>query len=92
MPQDVPLAGGSPMARDKPSHREIGLYFALAQVGLEMVAPLGLGLVVDRYFGWTPWATIGGAVFGLVSGLTHLVAILNRYERARSRPPSQDSP
>jgi F0F1-type ATP synthase assembly protein I len=58
-------------------------YLALAQVGMEMVAPVGFGLVLDYYLRWAPWATIGGALFGLISGIVHLVALSNRWERMR---------
>jgi F0F1-type ATP synthase assembly protein I len=58
--------------------REYGHYISLAQVGLEMVAPIGLGLVLDHYFNWSPWGVVGGAAFGLVGGLAHLVTLANR--------------
>ena len=61
-----------------PNPKELGFYVSLAQVGLEMVAPIGLGLVLDHYFGWTPWGIIAGAILGLVGGFAHLVALLNR--------------
>ena len=54
------------MPEDPPDSRELGYYFALAQVGVEMVAPLGIGLGLDFYFGWLPWATVTGAVLGFV--------------------------
>jgi F0F1-type ATP synthase assembly protein I len=60
--------------------RQMGKFVALAQVGLEMVAPLVLGLVADHYFNWSPWGTIVGAVAGLVFGLWHLIIILNRFD------------
>lgn len=64
--------------------RELGYYVALAQVGMEMAAPIGLGLVLDYYLGWAPWGVIGGAIFGLVGGFVHLVALLNRQNRNES--------
>lgn len=74
-----------------PNSRELGHYVALAQVGMEMVAPVGLGLALDYYLHWTPWGTIGGAVFGLVSGVVHLVALSNRWEKMRQEK-QQDKP
>lgn len=64
----------------------MGLYFTLAQVGMEMVAPLVGGLFLDDQFGWTPWATVIGAALGLVGGLVHLVMILNRPQKPRDEP------
>ncbi len=74
--------------------RELGRYFALAQVGLEMVAPVGLGLFLDLYLHWTPspWGTVAGAVLGFVGGLAHLIAILNRSGNDRSTKPNRDGP
>jgi F0F1-type ATP synthase assembly protein I len=61
-----------------PNPRELGRLYAIAQVGLEMVAPIALGLLLDYQFGWMPWATIAGAVLGFVGGMAHLLSILNR--------------
>lgn len=59
--------------------KELGYYFTLAQVGMEIVAPIGLGVFLDRaVWGWGPWGLIGGAVIGFVGGLTHLVILGNR--------------
>jgi F0F1-type ATP synthase assembly protein I len=63
-----------------PDHRELGHYFTLAQVGLEMVVPIGVGVLLDYNFGWAPWGVVSGAVLGLVVGLTHLVALSNRHQ------------
>ncbi len=68
------------------SRREMGFYFALSQVGLEMVVPIGVGIALDRYLGWAPWGTVAGAVLGLVVGLVHLVVILNRHDQERTGP------
>jgi hypothetical protein len=68
------------MTDDAPTPRDLGRYFALAQVGLEMVAPIVLGLYLDSQLGWAPWGVVGGAVFGLVGGLWHLIVLLNRFD------------
>ena len=60
----------------------MGYYLALAQVGLEMVAPLILGLVVDSVAGTMPWFTLGGVVLGFVGGITHLVVLGNKHDAA----------
>ena len=66
----------------QPDQKELGFYFALGQVGLEMVVPIGIGIAIDSYLNWSPWATAGGAVLGLFGGLTHLVVLLNQQERS----------
>jgi F0F1-type ATP synthase assembly protein I len=70
-----------------PDARELGYYFALAQVGVEMVVPLIVGLVIDYYADWGPWATIGGTILGFVGGVVHLVALANQQEARHKRPP-----
>ena len=68
--------------------RKFGLYLALGQAGIEMVAPLGLGLFFDRLLGWTPWLTLAGTVGGFIGGLTHMVILaqrLNANDKAGSR-------
>jgi F0F1-type ATP synthase assembly protein I len=80
------------MPFNQPDPREIGHYFALAQVGLEMVVPVVAGLLVEGYFEWRPWGVVTGAVLGLVVGITHLVALLDRWERNRSDKPRRDEP
>jgi F0F1-type ATP synthase assembly protein I len=71
--------------------RRFGLYLALAQAGLEMVAPMGLGIFLDRVLGWTPWLTIAGAVGGFIGGLAHMITLAQRLNDndkpgPRSRP------
>ena len=66
------------MPRGRLSLDDLAQYAALAQIGLEMVAPIALGAALDYWLGWMPWATVCGAVLGLVGGMAHLVAILNR--------------
>jgi F0F1-type ATP synthase assembly protein I len=72
------------------SPKDFGYFMSLGQVGMEMVVPIGIGIALDHYFNWTPWATIAGAVFGFVGGLTHLIALANRRESDSSKP-RQDS-
>lgn len=66
----MPLVPGDP--------RELGYYFALGQVGLEMVVPIGVGAVIDHYAGSGPWGSVIGAALGLVLGFVHLITLLNR--------------
>ncbi len=71
------------------NRKELGRYFALSQIGLEMVVPIIAGLLVDYYLGWTPWATIAGAVLGLCGGLVHLVHLLNKMDAKDSERESR---
>jgi F0F1-type ATP synthase assembly protein I len=42
-------------------------------IGLEVAIGVTLGFLagwwLDRRFGWTPWATVAGALLGLAGGL-----------------------
>lgn len=80
------------MPINQPDPRELGHYYALAQVGLEMVVPVVAGLLLEGYFEWRPWGVVVGAVLGLVVGLTHLVALLNRWEQNRPDKPPRGQP
>lgn len=78
------------MGGEPPNPRDLGRPFALAQVGLEMVAPIVLGLILDSKLDWSPWGVVVGAVVGLVGGLAHLIVQANRLDK--KEPPSrQDS-
>jgi F0F1-type ATP synthase assembly protein I len=76
-----------------PGPREMGYYLSLAQVGLEMVAPLIVGLVIDSYADTRPWFTLAGMVLGFVGGLAHIVVLSKKHDAAtrqdqrRSNPP-----
>jgi F0F1-type ATP synthase assembly protein I len=72
-----------------PDAKELGYYLTIAQVGLEMVAMIGIGLLLDHYLGWSPWGLIGGTVFGFVGGLSHLIVLANRQEQRRRPPPGE---
>lgn len=80
------------MREGPPDSRELGYYFSLAQVGLEMVVPLVAGVWLDRTFGWTPWATLAGIALGFVGGLGHLIVLAKRSETDRSPKPPGEAP
>lgn len=77
------------MADGPPNPRDTGYYFAIGQVGLEMVLPIGLGAALDHYAGWTPWATVAGVAVGLVGGVAHLVSLAGRVNQSTARRRSQ---
>ena len=79
------------MPPGSPNMNNLGYYVTLAQVGFEMVIPIGIGAALDHYLKWTPWGTVGGAVFGLVGGLSHLVALSNRENQSDSSKPDGPS-
>jgi F0F1-type ATP synthase assembly protein I len=58
-----------------PDRRQLGTYYAIAQVGLEMVVPIGIGWWADEQLGWAPWLLILGVILGFVLGIGHLVAL-----------------
>jgi F0F1-type ATP synthase assembly protein I len=80
------------MPANLPDPREIGHYYAVAQVGLEMVVPVVVGLLLDARLDWHPWGVVVGAVLGLTTGLGHLVVILNRWEKERPAKSRQEKP
>jgi F0F1-type ATP synthase assembly protein I len=99
-PVDFPLPGlkipthqrGGNMSKGLPDPRELGFYFVLGQVGLEMVVPILVGALIDYYLGWTPWVTLVGVVLGFIAGLGHLFAIVNRRDgTGPSQPPANPS-
>ena len=74
-----------------PDPKDVGYYYTLSQVGIEMVVPIGIGAGLDYYLGWSPWGAIVGAVLGLVGGFAHLIFLLNRHDNAELPKPPRDS-
>jgi F0F1-type ATP synthase assembly protein I len=77
---------------EEPTNRpDPSRYLVISQVGLEMVAPIVLGVFLDHWLDTTPWLTIVGAVVGLAGGLYHLLTIVNapkdRAGDAENNPP-----
>ena len=70
--------------------KDLSRYLALGQVGLEMVAPIALGVELDSYLGWSPWGVIAGVVIGFVGGLAHLVTMTK--PSGLSKPPRPAPP
>lgn len=70
--------------------KELGRLMTLAYVGTEMVVPIVVGLLVDRWLGSLPWCTVVGVVVGLVVGIVHLVQLTKPTDS--SRPPGASRP
>ncbi|MGE0529315.1 MAG: AtpZ/AtpI family protein [Bdellovibrionales bacterium] len=66
------------------SARELGFYFSLAQIGTEMVLPIGAGVLFDHYFNTSPWGIIVGAVGGFSTGMIHLLSMLQKHAKESS--------
>ena len=66
--------------------RDVRRYMSLSQVGLEMVAPIGLGLALDLLLGWLPWGVIVGAVMGFSVGLIHLIVVVSKDDSDSTQP------
>jgi F0F1-type ATP synthase assembly protein I len=79
------------MLPELPDRNEMGRYIALSQIGMEMVAPIVAGLLIDYYLGCKPWGLVAGAVLGLVGGLLHLVHLLNKMDSKDSSRSDQES-
>lgn len=67
----------------------LAFYAELSQIGFEMAAPIGVGALLDSWLGWQPWATVVGALLGLVGGLYHLVVMVNREPRESPNEPDR---
>ena len=80
------------MPDDPPSPRETGYYYALAQIGLEMVAPIGIGIGIDAYFDSQPWATVIGAAIGFIGGMVHLILLVRQHDAEEQRQPPRGKP
>lgn len=80
------------MPDEQPRRREANLYLAISQVGLEMVAPIGVGLALDFWLGTIPWITVGGVFLGFFGGIAHLLKLVNRLDRNDKQGQPQDQP
>jgi F0F1-type ATP synthase assembly protein I len=65
---------------DEPSRlaREMAKYWALSQIGAEMIVPIVLGWWLDDRWGTAPWLVIVGGVLGFGGGLLHLMVQLRQ--------------
>lgn len=75
-----------------PDRKQWGRYLAFSQIGMEMVAPIGLGAWVDITWGTKPWLSVVGTLLGLSAGMTHLFYLLRKIEEAEQKERGQDRP
>jgi F0F1-type ATP synthase assembly protein I len=80
------------MPGDEPRFGQVGYLLALGQVGIEMVVPIGLGILLDVWLHSAPVFILIGVVLGLAGGLLHMLMILKRMERSESEKPPRESP
>jgi F0F1-type ATP synthase assembly protein I len=66
--------------------RDMRRYFAYSQIGLEMVAPIVVGLLLDLWLHCLPWGVLTGVVLGLSVGMVHLVYLVNKDDPDSSPP------
>lgn len=76
-------------SRDSRSPISIGMDWGarVTSIGLEFALPAVFGHFLDKWLGSAPWLTIGGAILGMVVGMTHILRLpaeLAKTERRRS--------
>ncbi len=81
--------GGLCHLRKAPTRRQLGRYYAMAQVGVEMVVPIVVAWWLDQQLDTSPWILVIGVVAGLVLGIGHLI-VLTRDDDAN--PPKGRKP
>lgn len=62
------------MADDPGKRRDLG-YYSMIQIGLEMAAPVALGIWLDTMWGWLPWLTVSGAFLGFALGMVEITRV-----------------
>ena len=68
------------MLPEMPDRKELGRYFALGQIGLEMVVPIVVGLVAGSLPRQPAVGLRRRCRPGLIGGLVHLVHLLNKMD------------
>lgn len=76
------------MLGKRPNLTQYSEYLGLGiQIAASMIMPLLLGVWLDRKFELTPWLTIAGAVFGIVSifAIIFKIAFIANEKSKRNR-------
>jgi F0F1-type ATP synthase assembly protein I len=62
-------------------------YVVLATLGVEMVAPIGLGIFLDKQLDTVPWLSLAGVACGFFGGMLHLLWTLRAANREGENKP-----
>jgi F0F1-type ATP synthase assembly protein I len=76
---------------DPSNQKAFSRYMAMSQAGVEMVVPIGIGVVVDYYLSIGPWGAVIGAALGFTVGLTHLIYLSQQKDEGADKPPKSKS-
>ena len=73
----------------EPSHDSLDRrwYAVLATLGVEMVAPIGLGIFLDKQWDTVPWLSLAGVACGFFGGMLHLLWTLQAANREGENKP-----
>jgi F0F1-type ATP synthase assembly protein I len=74
------------MPDEQPPTRDFGAVLVIGGVGVEIVASILVGAVLDSYMNWAPWGILTGLVVGFTGGMLHLIVLMRRF----SGPSDQD--
>jgi ATP synthase protein I len=75
---------------EKPETRSalsIGMEWSsrITTIGLEFALPAFLGFGLDRWWGTSPWMTLGGAFLGLTIGMLHVFRLASQLSGGPGR-------
>jgi len=68
----------------------VGLRIATELVAA-LVVSVGIGIVLDRWLGTTPWLLILFFILGAATGFRNVVRVANNYDAARKREREQQT-
>lgn len=81
------------MAEQIEAVRESSTYLGLGlQLALTVVLFAGLGYLMDRWLGTSPWLLIGGMVLGLVATFVYLLRLAADLSARRKKPLQDGKP
>ena len=68
---------------------KIGTYMSIAQVGVEMVILIPVGVWLDDHFNTQPWLTLAGIALGFFGGIAHLLFLGKQAEKEQKDEQNQ---
>ncbi len=77
------------MPDDQSRSSQFGYLMAIGQVGIEMVVPIGLGVLADVKLKTMPLFVVIGVLVGLIGGMLHMMALLKRMDQLKNKKPPQ---